>query len=317
MKKLSVKLIVLTLSLVFLIGGKGVSANAESNNELNITLGEIESELMSYLKTSGLNYTMNSPELSQYLFDQLETQKDENLKKLDNYENILAYAAEYLYRESMPKDGEIEAISEASDLTLQEIKEEVTEQEKEAINNKIEQSELPESPMMQGRALLTNNHTANYAYTYALNYNRAYNDYNNKGGDCTNFASQALKANGLADGRTGYPTNYDWSSKVTNAGRKDGAAWINADQFRLYWQMNGRSVTRHTSKASATKTAAIGDILSYANKRSGRSWHSVVVTGKSNNILYVSQHTSNRRHENWNNIDLDLSTEVVYVIKAK
>lgn len=81
--------------------------------------------------------------------------------------------------------------------------------------------------------------------------------------------------------------------------------------------MNGRSVTRHTSKASATKAASVGDILNYANKKSGRSWHNVVVTGKSNNTLYVSQHTSDKRHANWNNVDLNLNTEVVYVIKAK
>ena len=311
MKKLWVKSIGIVLFSVLLVGGNSISSNAESNNEMNITLGEIESDLMNYLSTSGLNYTMNSPELSQYFFDQLETQSDENLKKLGNYENILAYAAEYLYRESLPNDEGVENIS---DITLREIKEEVLEEEKEAIESKIE---LPESSIIQGRALISNNHTANYAYTYALNYNRDYNNYNNKGGDCTNFVSQALKANGLVDGRTGYPTNYEWSSRRTNTGRTDSAAWVNADKFRLYWQMKGRSVTRHTSKASATSKAAIGDILNYANKRTGRSWHNVVVTGKSNNTLFVSQHTSDRRNANWNSVGLDLNTEVVYVIKAK
>lgn len=322
MKKVLVKSIGVFLFSLLIVCGNGLSANAENSKGMNITLGEIENDLMNYLKTNKLNYTMHSPELSQYLFDQLENQSDENLKKLSNYEDILAYAAEYLFREAIPNDElEVKDITEVPDLTLKEIKEDVEKQTREATENREEAKkniiDLPDDKMIQGRALISNNHTANYAYTFALDYNREYNNYNNKGGDCTNFASQALRANGLKDGKTGYPTNYNWSSTRTNTGRKDSVAWISAEYFRLYWQMNGRSVTRHTSKASATKAASVGDILNYANKKSGRSWHNVVVTGKSNNTLYVSQHTSDKRHANWNNVDLNLNTEVVYVIKAK
>ena len=47
---------------------------------------------------------------------------------------------------------------------------------------------------------------SNYAKTYYHNYNRAFYNYNDAGGDCTNFVSQCLQAGGYKQDKEG--TNF-------------------------------------------------------------------------------------------------------------
>ncbi|WP_455334962.1 amidase domain-containing protein [Enterococcus quebecensis] len=308
----------------FSLGGAIAFANESDNpttqsttkDDMDVTLGEIESTLMDHLKQRGLNYSLHSEELSNYLYDQLVNRSDKELEKLESYENILAYASEYIYRETLPNDSRdhsVEDIDSVSDLTLNDIKDIVDEENLETEQLAIESHKnIQPTP----RAMFTNNHVANYARTFAFRYNPAYANYDSRGGDCTNFASQALRAGGAKDGVTGYPTYINWSSKRSNLGLADSAAWINANSFRQYWQVKGRSVTRHTSKSAVSNTAKLGDILNYANKKTGRSWHNAIVTEKKGGTLYVSQHSSNRNNDNWNNIPINFGTDYVYVIRA-
>lgn len=283
------------------------SASAEEKG-MEISFGEIETELLSYLENKGVRYTINSREMSDYLLDQLLNGTDKELEQHNNYDDIMAYAAEYIYRETSVEDTEVENITQISDFTLQDIKDEIDFEETIALENRNVR-------FSRAVSSYNRNNAVNYALKHAKSYNKSYGNYNGRGGDCTNFASQVLRAGGAKDGKTGYPTNYDWSSKRSNTGLKDSAAWINANSFRLYWQINARSVTRHTSKSDASKKAAKGDILNYANKKTGRSWHNAIVTDKKNNTLYVSQHTSDRRNDNWNSISINFNNDNVYVIK--
>lgn len=282
---------------------------------MDMTLGEIENVLMTYLKERGLNYSLHSKELSDYLYDQLTSSSDQELTKLDEYDNILAYAAEYIYLETLPaEDGGASTIEESSDMTLADVKEIVDEENLEASQKVSEQENSV--PRISPRGVWSNNHVSNYARTFGTRPNPAYNNYDGRGGDCTNFASQALRAGGAKDGVTGYPGYIDWSSKRTSQGLKDSAAWINADAFRQYWQVKGRSVRRYSNRNDVNKNAQLGDILNYANKKTGRSWHNAVVTDKLNGNIYISQHSTNRTNWNWNSISLSLNDNYVYIIRA-
>lgn len=58
------------------------------------------------------------------------------------------------------------------------------------------------SPSTESTILSTSSTTydggeaANYAYDHALDYNDAYQDFSNSGGDCTNFVSQCMHEGG-------------------------------------------------------------------------------------------------------------------------
>lgn len=78
-------------------GANVVYANevvSEVDYGMDMTLGEIEDVLMAYLKEQGLDYSLHSKELSDYLYGQLTSSSDQELTKLDEYDNILAYVAE-------------------------------------------------------------------------------------------------------------------------------------------------------------------------------------------------------------------------------
>lgn len=312
--KYSVSIAALFLALFFITvtdsnASEKTLSTGENDITMNMTIGEIELRLLDYLHSTGRDYSVGSEELSSYLLNQLLSEDDEKLKAVDQYDNILAYAAEYIYRESLPSvNGKEQDITTVSSWTLNDIRDEVTTMDEEATNQPMTRAASKSFTYDRVKAV-------NYALKYAKNYNKSYASFSGSGGDCTNFASQVLRAGGAKDGKTGYPTNYDWSYSQTNTGPKASVAWINANTFRLYWQMNAKSVTKHTTNGGVSKKAVKGDILSYVTKKTGRSWHSAIVTGKSGNVLYVSQHSSDRKNDNWDKIGISFKENDVYVIK--
>lgn len=311
MKKYFIGILLSIITCISAFSFTPLSVNASSyneSNELNVSLGDIEESLFNYFRENDLNYQLDSPELFDYLYNQLMNRHDQNLMALENYDDILAYAAEYIYRSTADMDNTIEEISQVLDLTLQDIKDDIDSENEETLLSSSAISTLAVSSYNRTNAV-------NYALKYATSYNSTYSNYTNKGGDCTNFASQVLRAGGAKDGKTSYPTNYDWSSVRSNTGLKNSTAWINADTFRLYWQIKAKSVTKYTTRANVSKNAIKGDILNYAVKKTGRSWHNAIVTDKKGDVLYISQHTSDRKNNNWNNISLSFTDNIVYVIK--
>lgn len=64
--------------------------------------------------------------------------------------------------------------------------------------------------------LINNNKLIEYARKYALNYNKNYAKFNNSGGDCTNFVSQALKFSGLKQNYKWKPYTASWIMVIPN-----------------------------------------------------------------------------------------------------
>lgn len=159
----------------------------------------------------------------------------------------------------------------------------------------------------------------NYAAKYVTNANPDY--YVVSGNDCTNFASQCVKAGGLS--MTGTSGNYSDYNNWYGGSGGGSAAWENAHQFRFHWgNVNGTGRRRAYSMTKVTAsevkpydTAANtkwtntifnvvkpGDIIQYYNPTSNNTYHSQVVHRVSieDDQLKVSmaQHTGN----GWRNL---------------
>ncbi|MCY0863931.1 MAG: amidase domain-containing protein [Sulfobacillus sp.] len=143
-------------------------------------------------------------------------------------------------------------------------------------------------------------------------YNRAYNNYNGEGGDCTNFISQALKAGGFRE-------TAGWSyDRHRGEGNR---AWSNAVGLAEYLDASGRatsyaegrypSITRPTERFPHGAIAALrpGDLISYVER--GRPIHTAMVTGfDSKGVPLVDSHTSDRYHVPWD-LGWDRSTRYI------
>ncbi|WP_055665374.1 amidase domain-containing protein [Desnuesiella massiliensis] len=128
----------------------------------------------------------------------------------------------------------------------------------------------------QANAMIYSNYygpyAASYAIRYAEDYNLDYSNYNGKGGDCTNFVSQALLAGGLPSDSTWY---------------KDSNAWIRVIELRN-WLINKGYATEHTWNNNCKE----GDVIQFYNNAYKEWRHSVIITYRrpDSGLLFVSGH---------------------------
>lgn len=132
-------------------------------------------------------------------------------------------------------------------------------------------------------------------------YHPRYNDYNGDGGDCTNFASQALRAGRFRETPV---WSYDpW--------RGEGSpAWANAGALMDFLTASGRAtqyaygtfraMTRATTAfpAGAVSRLRAGDLIAYEER--GRIVHFAVVVGRNPfDYVVVNSHTADRYRVPW------------------
>ncbi len=125
------------------------------------------------------------------------------------------------------------------------------------------------------------NAAVTYARRWALKRNPAYYDFENIGGDCTNFASQCIYAGSRIMNFTPvmgwyYRSSYDRT-----------ASWSGVE-YLYNFLINNRSVGPY-ARLVTQKEAAPGDIVQLGT-RSGDFYHSPVITAVSPVIL-VAAHT--------------------------
>lgn len=89
------------------------------------------------------------------------------------------------------------------------------------------QNQSYKSDIQSNSILINGDKLLKYARKYALNYNKNYNNFNNSGGDCTNFVSQALNFAGLNQ-------THNWKPYT--------ASWIMVVPFRDYIIKNNLAV---------------------------------------------------------------------------
>lgn len=126
---------------------------------------------------------------------------------------------------------------------------------------------------------------AAYSEKYWSNYNPAYRKFNEAGGDCTNFVSQALRAGGWKND-SGTASDYrNWwydTSAQTDS-------WVGVNE----WSWFGLSSKRTTSLANVYQ-AEVGDVIQMDFDRDGSKDHTMMVTYRSSSgVPYLTYHSVN------------------------
>ncbi len=127
---------------------------------------------------------------------------------------------------------------------------------------------------------------------YGFKYNKNYRNYNTKGGDCANFASQILFEGGKFSKNRGW--NYDRKGAT--------GAWVNAGKFKDYMIYNGRASLiaygDYEKVYKASYKLLPGDFIAYEKK--GDVTHISVVTGAdSKGYSLVTCHNTDRDSVPW------------------
>ncbi|MCC3769329.1 amidase domain-containing protein [Streptomyces sp. UNOC14_S4] len=126
---------------------------------------------------------------------------------------------------------------------------------------------------------------AAYAEKYWSNYNPAYRKFNDVGGDCTNFISQALKAGGWKPAPGATESNRSWWYDSTN----QSTSWVGANEWSWY-AMQSKRVT----SLDNVYDLGIGDILQMDFDGDGSKDHSMITTYKSRSgVPYLTYHSTN------------------------
>jgi hypothetical protein len=122
-----------------------------------------------------------------------------------------------------------------------------------------------------------------YAVRYWDNYNAAYRNFAANGGhgDCTNFISQALRAGGWQD-VLGY---YTWDSAWWYNSANQTYTWAGAEN----WSHFAPTRTTHLSNIWQM---SIADILQFDFNKDGVMDHTMIVTKKTSNEIYMTYHTT-------------------------
>ncbi|MDW4914714.1 amidase domain-containing protein [Streptomyces californicus] len=125
---------------------------------------------------------------------------------------------------------------------------------------------------------------AKYAEKYWKNYNTSYRRFNDVGGDCTNFISQALRAGGWKND-TGYYKSYkNWWYNSAN----QTTSWVNVNYWASFALYSGR-----TYNLDNVYKLGIGDILQMDFTGNRSKDHSMITTYKSGGVPYLTYHSTN------------------------
>ena len=120
-----------------------------------------------------------------------------------------------------------------------------------------------------------------YAEKWALSRNPAYYDFEDIGGDCTNFISQCLYAGGAV---MNFTPDTGWYYRSVN---DRAAAWTGVEQFFRFITSN-KGVGPFGRTVPLTNTA-VGDVIQLC-LRDG-CYHSLLVTDIRRGVIFVSAHS--------------------------
>ena len=148
---------------------------------------------------------------------------------------------------------------------------------------------------------------AKYLEKYWTNYNPAYRDFSGKGGDCTNFVSQALKAGGWAYKSGWYKNANNWWYNRFN----QTWSWTAVDFWATFARNSGR-----TSTLKNVWSLRIGDVLQVRAKGSSSKNHTMMVSYYSNGTPYFTYHSYNRYRRSLNQVLLDWKGGTFYAYRT-
>ena len=130
-----------------------------------------------------------------------------------------------------------------------------------------------------------------YARKWALDRNPQYTDYENYGGDCTNFISQCILYSGLPSDTEGIDVLEKW---YWNNDKDRSPSWTSAESLYRYIINNHNKKQGIYAMEVKYNELEIGDIVQLVTN--GKAYHTMIITGV---ILYkgyivdylIAQHT--------------------------
>jgi hypothetical protein len=175
----------------------------------------------------------------------------------------------------------------------------------------LTESYIPSSNMVDKNYSVTSgyNYTAmaTYLERYWSNYNPAYRNFTNQGGDCTNFVSQALRAGGWTDKPGWYQnTNYWWYNSTNQT-----YSWTSVNHWATFAINSGR-----TSMLSSVWSCRIGDVVQVKPYGSASKVHTMMVSYYSGGTPYFTYHSSNRYRRSLNQVLLDWPSATFYAYRT-
>lgn len=223
--------------------------------------------------------------------------KDENLKKHPDYDLITAYFVEYII-DSQNQSFQPSTRSNQNEVNLQNKDKTVAQIREESIAEEEQlQSNTDNSSKISNRIAGYNPTAAkNYAHKWAYSKNNDYNYYGSNGGDCTNFVSQCLYAGGLKETKPSRKpngimgtTSY-WYSDKPNV----STPWIRVSDFHSYWAPKVPDAN-YQGDTTVSRNGNIGDVVQFRYAGTLKRWHTMIITKKDKNQVYLSGHTTNRK----------------------
>ena len=146
---------------------------------------------------------------------------------------------------------------------------------------------------------------ADYAKRWALGRNPRYYDFENIGGDCTNFVSQCIFA---GCGVMNYTKDIGW---YFNSLSDRAAAWTSVDDLYRFLITNQRAGP--FGEITDLNHSQIGDIVQLSDGTD--FYHSCVITGYSGGYPYVCAHTYDALNKPLINYHFN-SMRVIHIIGA-
>ena len=129
-----------------------------------------------------------------------------------------------------------------------------------------------------------------YAYKWALDRNPNYYNYDNIGGDCTNFISQCIYAGSNV---MNYTPNLGWYYRNANS---KSPSWTGVEYLYNFFTRKNNSVGPIGSETSKDNVK-IGDIIQLSFDGNTFS-HSLIITNINNSNIFVSTHTADALNKN-------------------
>jgi hypothetical protein len=142
---------------------------------------------------------------------------------------------------------------------------------------------------------------AAYAEQYWDNYNPDYRTFQDTGGDCTNFISQAMRAGGWPDASPGFyrDDNYWWYNWLNQTW-----TWINVQ----YWYTFAAIRSHRTYILSTPESMLIADVLQADFSNNGSKDHTMIVSYRSSGVNYLTYHTTDTLRRSLSSLKLAFPT---------
>lgn len=294
------------LMILSLVSFKNIKA--EETTSADKTMGDMQEEMEKYLAENHPNIKIGTQAYIDYVSQQLLTGEDAKLAARTDYDDLSTYMGKYVIfvddKQCYLTDKEqiLNLSEKEKSMTLQEVRQEAIEEEKEDLvwEKKLESK----PPIMTKSSSYNATNAANYAKKWAKARNDAYDNYSN---DCTNFISQALYAGGIPMRKPSTikhgiteTTDYWFSKKhkfTGSTGRVTyeydvATSWIRVKDFYKYASAHGATVIKYDKISQLQNNAKLGDIVQLKNDSGW--YHSIIITGGGKGHKTYCGHTSNR-----------------------